>query len=186
MVTTGDRRIAEEVLVRTPRRTRLALALGVVLAFQATPALGHDDGLTCHEHPTGGWGASVLAEDDWEAPIANVRIIGHILIQVGESGSSRVLARGIASVRGVRVFDTLVSDAGAAAMACSDAGMTGFELVFLSRRTGERATLSIVPVAPIREPGRHHVRYELAYAGGEPTTHDGAILVVSAADGPMP
>lgn len=174
-------------MARTIRLARLALLACATLTLQVGAVHGHDDGLTCHDHRTGGWAGGVEFQDSWAEQAVAVRIAGLIRLRIGEEGVSRIAARGTVARQHDPTHDraVLTIDHDAATVACSAAGLTRFDVVSESPRTGERAILSIVPLRPVQEPGRHDVRFSLQLGAGV-TEHDGAILVVSAADGPMP
>ena len=167
---------------------RVALLAAVTLAAQVVPVHGHDDGLTCHDHPTGGWKMNSAMITSYSFSSGFVRIRGHIQVVVDEVGGARITARGGVTVDHALTHDRVVLTivGNGATMACSDVGMTRFDLALTSPRT-ERGSLAIVPPPsePIREPGRHAVRFILDYGSGV-AEHDGFILVVAAADGPMP
>lgn len=174
-------------MVRPARLARIALLACMTLATQVGAVHGHDDGLTCHDHRTGGCAGGVKFQDSWEEQTIAVRIAGFIRLQVDEDGVSRIAVRGTVARQHDPTHDwaVLTIHYDGATVACSTAGLTRFDLLAEGPRTGERATLSIVPVRPIQEPGWHDVHFSLGFGVGV-TEHDGAILVVSAADGPMP
>jgi hypothetical protein len=173
-------------MIKTTQLVRVALVVAVAVAVQVAPIHGHDDGLTCHEHPGGGWKVWIELNSPPSGFLTMMRLNALIRVQVDEVGDARIAAQGTVALRHDFAHDwaVLTIDHGST-MACSEVGMTGFNLPFQSPRDGERANLEVVPLEPIRAPGRHAVRFRLVHGSGV-IEQDGAILVVDIIDGPMP